>query len=79
MSNKQFTIKGLPNDLLTDEVVNERKLKVSNDNDRNTDSITASLLNEISVTNKGILSQLILLNARIEEAFNTKIKEMDIE
>lgn len=27
--NKQFTIKGLPNDLLTSEIVNERRLKVS--------------------------------------------------
>ena len=25
--NKQFTIKGFPNDLMTNEIVNDRKLK----------------------------------------------------
>ena len=29
--NKQFTIKGLPNDLLTNEIVNERKLKTESE------------------------------------------------
>ena len=74
-----FDKEGLPEDLLTSKNIGERKLKVSSDSDTNTDSITANLLNEISTTNKDILAQLILLNARIEEAFNTKIEEMDSE
>ena len=65
---------GIPSILIDGET-----LKVSNANDTNTDSVNAHLLNELSVTNKEILNQLTLLNARFEEAFNTKIEEMDIE
>ncbi len=73
-ANTQYNKEGLPEDLIEGNA-----LKVSNANDLNTDSVVAHLLNEISSTNKDILTQLILLNARIEEAFNTKIEEIDIE
>lgn len=81
MANRIHDIKGLPNDILTNEVYNERRLKVDsvNANDADPDSVLAHLLSEISSTNKEILTQLTLLNARIEEAFNTKIGEIDIE
>lgn len=79
MENIEYTIKGIPNDLLTNEKVNDRRLKVSNADDLNTNSITAKLLNEVVSTNRQILAQLKLLNARTEEAFNTKIEDIDIE
>lgn len=73
-ANTQYNKSGLPGN-----VIDGDKLKVTNQNDIDTNSVTAKLLNEIASTNKNILSQLILLNARIEEAFNTKIEDIDIE
>lgn len=73
-ANTQYNKSGLPVN-----VIDGDKLKVTNQNDIDTNSVTAKLLNEIASTNKNILSQLILLNARIEEAFNTKIEDIDIE
>lgn len=77
MSN--YEKRGLPEDLLTNKIEGERKVKVSSLSDSDTNSIIAALLSQISSSNNDIRDQLKLLNARFEEAFNTRLEGEDIE
>ncbi len=74
-----YSKQGLPEDLLTSDIENERRLKVSSASDIDTNSITAQLLSSVVSTNRDVLAQLKLLNARVEEAFNTGIEGKDCE
>lgn len=74
---KQYALKGIPNDTLTSDIVNERSFKVSIDNLTELYQLTAASLVDSNSVNKKILEQLRLLNNRFEEAFNTKISEID--
>ena len=77
MPNRIFTEKGLPNDLLTSEVHNERRLKVEA-----SESDELLKLNDkvdgLQSIFKSVNENLELLNARIEEAFNTGIRKEDL-
>lgn len=68
-----YSKQGLPEDLLTSDVEGERKLKV----DANLSEQLATALIESESTNQKILEQLLLLNSRFEEAFNTGLTEAD--
>lgn len=79
MNDKRtFIHKGLPNDLLTNQEIDERRLKVESELSEaglakasESDSVLLIALSEIR-------NELKLLNARFEEMANTKINENDI-
>ena len=70
-----FSKQGLPEDLLTSKIEGERKLKV----DADLAAQLAVAFIESESTNAKMLTQLKLLNARFEEAFNTGLEEKDCE
>ena len=78
--NRTWTVPDFgPNDLLTSDKIGERAVKVSLDNLSDVEGLLVSSLFGISDTLLEINRQMRLLNTRIEEAFETKIKESDID
>ena len=75
MSDDIYYHQGIPSDLLTSDYADKRRLKVDD----------AALIQQVieasvqaSSINREILEQMKLLNARFEEAFNTKLNEGDL-
>ena len=56
----------------------EQSVKVTTVNDVELEDGVVNALTELANSNKSILKQLQLLNARFEEAFDTKIEVTDI-
>ena len=56
----------------------EQSVKVTSVNDVELEEPVVNALTELANSNKSILKQLQLLNARFEEAFDTKIEVTDI-
>ena len=74
----EFDLTGLPKDLLTSKFEGARSLKVSiNEVGELLKTLTLALIESESV-NHELLSEVKLLNSRIEEAFNTKIQAGDL-
>lgn len=67
-----------PNDLLTSDKIGERAVKVEEVNPQDELSPIGSLLFDLVSTSASILEQVRLINARFEEALNTKITEADL-
>ncbi len=56
----------------------EQSVKVTSVNDVELEDGVVNALTELANSNKSILKQLQLLNARFEEAFDTKIEVTDL-
>ena len=69
---------GLPDDLLTTDIEDEREIKVSPVANEEFEVFFSKILLEQNTISLKILEQLRLLNVRFEEAFDTKIKDGDI-
>lgn len=68
---------------MTSETRAKRRLKVEAeilvDGNKELELFFAKVNAKLSAQNEQIITQLMLLNERIESAFNTKIKEKDIK
>lgn len=79
MTDKHYTIQDFgPSDLLTSKKIGERAVKVSLDNLTDVELLIIRAIADLSSSICVIADQSRLLNARIEEAFNTGISEEDI-
>lgn len=77
---KPYSIKDFgPSDLLDSEVENERAVKVSLNNLTAVEQMLFRALSDLIDTNGLVLDQMKLMNARIEEAFETRINLEDVE
>ena len=78
--SKTFTVPSFgPNDLLTSDKIGERAVKVSIENLGEVGFLIATQLASLVEAQEQTLSQLKLLNARTEEAFETNIQEDDAD
>ena len=76
---RTFTVPDFgPNDLLTSDKIGERAVKVSLDNLSDVEVILLQALNDVSTSLCNISEQIKLLNARVEEAFETGLTTDDI-
>ena len=69
----------LPIDLMTSELRGDRRLKVSDDSLATVIELMMLANAQNESQNNLIISELKLLNARFEEAFNTGLEEKDCE
>ena len=69
----------LPIDLMTSELRNSRRLKVTDDNLVTVIELMMLANVQSESQNNSIINELKLLNARFEEAFNTGLEEKDCE
>lgn len=79
MDRASHKLDGIPNDTLTSDVVNERAFKVSLSNLDEVAHLVATQLSTIVDSMTDLNNQMALLNARLEEAFETQIKEEDTD
>ena len=70
--------KGIPDDLLTSNKEGGREIKVALTKNNQVSTELLKSLYLMRESNKLILNQLELLNARFEEAFQTKINKGDL-
>lgn len=70
-----------PSDILTSDIEHKRRVKVDVAQDPNNEfaSPTYNLLSNMAESNRNILIELKLLNARFEEMAETLIEKTDIE
>ena len=79
MSDKRtFIHKGLPDDLLTSQEIDVRRLKVESELSEIGLGKASESTNVLLIALSEIRNELKLLNARFEEMANTKINENDI-
>ena len=81
VDRKRYSIKGIPNDILTNDIVNDRRFKVESQQDPDVEftAPTYQLLASLLDVNIETLNQIKLLNARFEEMAETHINEQDIK
>mgnify|MGYP003643028328 FL=1 len=73
----RYSIHGIPNDTLTSDVINERRFKVEGSDAGELVKLNARVDGLQSLFER-VNENLELLNARIEEAFNTGINKEDL-
>lgn len=79
MTRASHKLDGLPNDLLTSDIENERRLKVEASSQ--SDDINLKIENitrEMKVYNSAVLLELKLMNARLEASLDTSITYKDL-
>ena len=73
----RYAIHGIPNDTLTSDVINERRFKVEGSDAGELVKLNARV-DGLQSLFASVNENLELLNARIEEAFNTGISKEDL-
>ena len=73
----RYSIHGIPNDILTSDTVNERRLKVEVSDAGELLKLNAKV-DGLQSLFESVNENLELLNARLEEAFNTGISKEDL-
>ncbi len=73
----RYSIHGIPNDILTSDTVNERRLKVEASDAGELLKLNAKV-DGLQSLFESVNENLELLNARFEEAFNTGISKEDL-